>query len=288
MTKLKSIIMAVFISMITLLLPACAQESTDDVISMPVPLTTYTITFDLDGGTMTTESVQVKAGNRIGELPTPKKEGFLFTYWKYNEIKVDEKTIYNFGEDIQLKAYYKTDEYTVKHQLWCYVGSQLVELRMTGSVAISEDSQRHEIPDVVMQIGDKYTSLSNPATLQIYPHNRYEFLYWGYKDEKGTLQQFDKNMAFTAENFGELKEIILKESGVVTGGGVTLNNRRQYESAKTALTHIERASDNVLSMPLELISSDLYDAYTALGRITGITGSDALANEIFKHFCVGK
>ncbi|MBR7141424.1 MAG: tRNA uridine-5-carboxymethylaminomethyl(34) synthesis GTPase MnmE [Clostridia bacterium] len=94
--------------------------------------------------------------------------------------------------------------------------------------------------------------------------------------------------AVTGEGLDELKEIILKESGVVTGGGVSLNNRRQYESAKTALTHIERASDNVTSMPLELISSDLYDAYTALGRITGITGSDALANEIFKHFCVGK
>ena len=51
---------------------------------------------------------------------------------------------------------------------------------------------------------------------------------------------------------------------------------------------VERAGENVRDMPLELSSSDLYDAYLALGRITGITGSDALANAIFKHFCVGK
>ena len=42
------------------------------------------------------------------------------------------------------------------------------------------------------------------------------------------------------------------------------------------------------TVPPELISADLYEAYTELGKITGITGSDALAEEIFKKFCVGK
>lgn len=209
MTRLKSIIMAVLISLITLLLPACEKESTDDVTSMPEPLTTYTITFDSDGGTTATAIVQATAGNRIGELPKPKKDGFVFICWKYKETEIDENTVYNFGEDIQLKAYYQKREYVVKHQLWCYVGMQLVELRMDGSVATNDNAQRHEIPDAVMQIGDKYTNLSNPTPLQVYPHNRYEFLYWGYKDAEGTLQQFDKDMAFTEENYGDLMEITL-------------------------------------------------------------------------------
>ncbi|MFR1565477.1 MAG: tRNA uridine-5-carboxymethylaminomethyl(34) synthesis GTPase MnmE [Christensenellales bacterium] len=86
----------------------------------------------------------------------------------------------------------------------------------------------------------------------------------------------------------KLKEIIYLESGALSGGGAMLNNARQYGAAKAAAEHIGRACKNVLSMPPELISADLYEAYAALGRITGITGSDALAEEIFKKFCVGK
>lgn len=85
-----------------------------------------------------------------------------------------------------------------------------------------------------------------------------------------------------------LKAEIYKASGYVTPGSASLNNARQFSAASEAKTHIDRAVENVAAVPPELISADLYDAYTALGKITGITGSDALAAEIFKNFCVGK
>ena len=94
--------------------------------------------------------------------------------------------------------------------------------------------------------------------------------------------------AKTGEGIAELKEIIYRECAVSVSGGAQINNERQFACAIEALSHIERAEQNVRSVPLELISSDLYDAYSSLGRITGITGSDALAEEIFKRFCVGK
>ena len=86
----------------------------------------------------------------------------------------------------------------------------------------------------------------------------------------------------------KLKEELFKVSGVVISGGACLNNARQQSMAKLALENVNRALENIEIVPLELISSDLFDAYNALGRITGITGSDALAEEIFSKFCVGK
>ncbi len=94
--------------------------------------------------------------------------------------------------------------------------------------------------------------------------------------------------AKTGEGIDELKEKLFLLSEARVSGGAQINNERQFNCAVEALSHIERAEKNALSVPLELISSDLYDAYASLGRITGITGSDALAEEIFKRFCVGK
>ncbi len=103
-----------------------------------------------------------------------------------------------------------------------------------------------------------------------------------------SLEKSVKISAKTGEGVEKLKDEIYRASGITQSGGVALNNRRQYDATKSAKECVERAKENALILPLELISADIYDAYTALGKITGITGSDALANEIFRKFCVGK
>lgn len=50
----------------------------------------YTVTFDTAGGSVI-EEVEVEKGTTIGELETPRKEGFTFLYWTYNG-KVCRKT----------------------------------------------------------------------------------------------------------------------------------------------------------------------------------------------------
>lgn len=97
-----------------------------------------------------------------------------------------------------------------------------------------------------------------------------------------------KVSAKTLEGIEQLKEKIYSLTATVSTGGAVMNNERQYSCAVKALEHLNRAKQNIKSVPIELISSDLYDAYTELGRITGITGSDAVAGEIFRKFCVGK
>ncbi len=94
--------------------------------------------------------------------------------------------------------------------------------------------------------------------------------------------------AVTGEGIDELKSRIFKASEVTSTGGASINNMRQLSCVRDAKVAIDRAKESLGTVPPELISADLYEAYAALGRITGVTGSDALAEEIFKKFCVGK
>ncbi len=94
--------------------------------------------------------------------------------------------------------------------------------------------------------------------------------------------------AVTGAGVEELKSRIFKASEVTATGGAAINNARQLGCVRDAKTAIDRAAESLGTVPPELISADLYEAYAALGRITGVTGSDALAEEIFKKFCVGK
>lgn len=86
----------------------------------------------------------------------------------------------------------------------------------------------------------------------------------------------------------ELKDEIFKASGVNATGAVSLNNARQNAAATESYNSVKRAEEACEESTLDVVSMELYEAFTALGRITGITGSDALAEEIFKNFCVGK
>lgn len=86
----------------------------------------------------------------------------------------------------------------------------------------------------------------------------------------------------------ELKEEIYKASGVNATGAVSLNNARQNAAATESYNSVKCAEEACDEYTLDVVSMELYEAFTALGRITGITGSDALAEEIFKNFCVGK
>lgn len=85
----------------------------------------------------------------------------------------------------------------------------------------------------------------------------------------------------------ELKERIFAACGLVLGGGATINNARQAACVVKAKEAILRAEEGC-ETTLDVVSGELYEAFAALGRITGITGSDSLADEIFKKFCVGK
>jgi tRNA modification GTPase len=58
------------------------------------------------------------------------------------------------------------------------------------------------------------------------------------------------------------------------------------ERVKDRLDSVEVAINGEL--PLEFIATDLWDAWSALGEITGDTVPDQVIDTIFSDFCVGK
>ena len=62
------------------------------------------VTFDTDGGEIINSKMLI-AGMTLEELPTPKKEGYVFDYWEYNGERFNIETKIN--EDITLIAKYQ-------------------------------------------------------------------------------------------------------------------------------------------------------------------------------------
>lgn len=72
----------------------------------------YTLTFDVNGGTMSgSSSRQVNNGDKIGTLPTPTRTGYDFLGWYDGGTKVSESTVYSSGIDVTLTAKWKVSEF---------------------------------------------------------------------------------------------------------------------------------------------------------------------------------
>ena len=65
-----------------------------------------------------------------------------------------------------------------------------------------------------------------------------------------------------------------------------LRHSEELRAADKSLSLVEEAIQT--GMPEDLFTIDLMDAYTALSRIVGETASEALVDEIFSKFCMGK
>lgn len=63
----------------------------------------YTVTFDLNGGTMNITETEVRYGIRY-DFPTPTKEGYVFAGWSLNGNSIEPKGVWNLKEDVTLVA----------------------------------------------------------------------------------------------------------------------------------------------------------------------------------------
>lgn len=70
-------------------------------------------------------------------------------------------------------------------------------------------------------------------------------------------------------------------------GSLTLSNARQYHCLCRVREALARANENLALTP-DVLVSDLEQALSAVGEITGETVSDSVVQEIFSRFCVGK
>ena len=98
-----------------------------------------------------------------------------------------------------------------------------------------------------------------------------------------------KVSAKTGEGIDSLKQKIYEVArGEITIEEGCINNTRHLSCVEEALRCASEARDSIDTVTLDVVSSDLNNAYRALGKITGITSSDEIVGEIFTKFCVGK
>ena len=94
--------------LIAFILVACGDESAPE-------LNTYTVIFDVDGGTNVANKT-VEEGSTLGTLPTTTKENFDFAGWYTNSAKTEEatsSTVVNSNMTIYAKWTNKVNVYTI-------------------------------------------------------------------------------------------------------------------------------------------------------------------------------
>ena len=96
--------------------------------------------------------------------------------------------------------------------------------------------------------------------------------------------------AETGENIDKLCKLIFDRSelsSVITGGEY-LTEERHYLALKDAAEIIDNVVSRLDYEPLDVLTIELSSAWKTLGLISGETVTEAVIDEIFSKFCVGK
>lgn len=86
-----------------------------------------------------------------------------------------------------------------------------------------------------------------------------------------------------------LEAEIARLAGAFDASEELLVNARQAEAIRRAADHLRDAQQTLESgLGVELVAIDIRAAWMALGEVTGETAGEALLDEIFSRFCIGK
>ncbi len=95
--------------------------------------------------------------------------------------------------------------------------------------------------------------------------------------------------AVTGEGVERLKELLYEKSFGSRGEDAAfLVEERHFHALERAKAALQRAIAACGIDPLDLVGIDVKEAWETLGEITGETASEAIIEEIFSKFCVGK
>ncbi len=95
--------------------------------------------------------------------------------------------------------------------------------------------------------------------------------------------------AVTGEGIAKLKRLLYEKGfGDRTEDAAFLIEERHFDALKRAKDSLHKAIRACETEPLDLIGIDVKEAWDALGEITGETATEAIIEEIFAKFCVGK
>ncbi len=93
----------------------------------------------------------------------------------------------------------------------------------------------------------------------------------------------------TGEGLDALRRLMYERGFGRENDGAFLLSERHYRAVQEALSAVQEALSAVADgLPAELYCEDVRRAWTALGTISGETANEAVIDEIFSKFCVGK
>lgn len=108
----------------------------------------YTVTFDANGGTPITDTIEIEYGAFYGKLPTPTRVGYTFSGWYTDEKSgnmVTDKSKYKIVGDSTLYAHWRINEKKV------YI------------VNFNKNDDSGEIESIKIEYGSKYGVLPTPT-----------------------------------------------------------------------------------------------------------------------------
>jgi tRNA modification GTPase len=103
-----------------------------------------------------------------------------------------------------------------------------------------------------------------------------DVIYVSAKENKNIVGLEDKIFEFVGINELGRRETVL-------------SNERHVEAIREARRHLVEAVEPLEDhMPIDLVATDIRDAWHALGEVTGETVDEEIVERIFAKFCVGK
>lgn len=166
-------------------------------------------------------------------------------------------------------------------------------------IGIDMARKRAETAQLVLAVFDATTPLTQTdiellQSLQGKPHviilNKADIA----EPDLEPLMQYGKPVVISAKQgtgASELQDAILKQINAqqIDPNGVLLANERQLAAAKRAWSALSQTlADIKAGMPYDAVSVLLDDAICALLELTGERVSEAVVDEVFSKFCVGK
>lgn len=173
------------------------------------------------------------------------------------------------------------------------------EVEMAGVNRTGYALARADLVLLVLDAADGRTAgdVAAAATLGPAPTvvvvNKADLAGWGpAAAELQTLENWRGTVRVSArlgEGLGELRTTIAAAAGLRRSESALIGTVRQREAVERAADALGEAARGVLSgVPIDVVSVDVNAARLALGEVTGETAPEAVLDEVFSRFCIGK
>lgn len=250
-----------------------------------------------------TSNIKLRLENLIDEfsaLIAESKSGLMIK----NGIKVAIVGAPNVGKSSLLNALTKSDKAIVTNIAGTTRDIVEAEYEFNGIIfRLFDTAGIHESTDIVERIGiDKALKTLDDADLVLKVSSPDDIC--EITTDKPYIEVFNKTdvlkgkrnekyfyvSAINNENIDSLKQEIFNKtiSGNLKSDKLYLTNTRHIDAVKLARTALENVVNIFDFTTMDIVSSEIKNAWNSLGEISGVTSDEAILDKIFSKFCLGK